>query len=74
MKTFNQFITETNDAADRLERRREIARDKAKTIAADFKSNSKQKQDNQKQKHMDVRSKYDAWQRKLKAKRLRGRR
>jgi hypothetical protein len=68
MKTFNEFIIEANDAADakrsaaadRIEQRRQIAKDKSKTAAKDFVSKSKDKMQQQRAKSAEIKSKYDA--------------
>lgn len=61
MKTFKQFIIEANEAAaDNLEQRREVSKDKSRTAAKDFRDKSKNRVEQQKQKHAQMRADYEA--------------
>lgn len=71
MKTFSQFIVETEDAAARLDQRRQNARDRSKSIVSDFKSKSKDNAERMKAKHIEMRQKYAEMQRQQKRARLR---
>ena len=59
MKSFFQFIVESEEAADRLDQRRQIARDKSRTAASDFKTKSKDNMSRIKAKHAAMREKSD---------------
>ena len=58
MKTFKQFIIEANEAAaDRIEQRRQIAKDKSRTAAKDFKARAKNQMRANKQKAQEMAAK-----------------
>ena len=66
MKTFNQFIVESDDALNRLNHRRQVAKDKSKSGVQSFKKKSSQRMIDNKRKNIKTQQKYNRKQKQLK--------
>jgi hypothetical protein len=66
MKTFNQFIVESDDALNRLNHRRQVAKDKNKSGVQSFKQRSAERMMDNKQKNIKMQQEYKKKQKQMK--------